>query len=868
LGVLYDLHTRHVLVKLLSVFATVWLLAGCSTALAPSDTTQTATDGAANNELPASDTRLLSTTPETDGMLEIAGETHAFTLTFDRAVEITDGTLTAQTDGHAATFDWPEVATRSGTNASTVTVDLPARLMGDAVYTFTLDGGLNGENARRVDLGDATLRFTTPAGKAGPVQNLQAIVGDAATEIRFQAPTQDGGSQVTAYTVEQRASDSTQPGDWTPIETSTLEANDAGVYAVAVDNLFNGQRYDVRVTAVNESGVGIAATTNVTPSPVPTAPTLQLTPGENLIKLKLGLPAYLGSDTLETIVTEYRLSESDPWLNADTVWVDFLNLEFELRDLNPGEAVQLRAAYENPNGVGAFASAVATPYGQPQPVQNLTLDAGDGELTVTFDPPSNSGGVPITQYEVTYGPGSDTNAFTQTTSSTTVTLDGLTNGETTHVSVKAVNDLGYKSDVATRSAVVQPVAYQLAGHAPGGKLGRQVSISGNRMAAISQGANGYAQLDLYAFNGGWTLDETFDVNELVEAADAQSFSKLNYALKQNTPHIDISLDGQWLALGLPDVRFEYEEQSSGWASDRIGLVLILEHDATHGWSFDPTQQIWNDTNGIEWLFGWDVELSGTTLAVAAPFAGAPTGSGKVVMYEFNRTSGTTDNPVTLNIPPATPNASDGAFGETVAIDGDRVAVGSYLVDAPPNHAFVFQNGSGTWAYEFTTDALAPFRDSFFNDDTEFEIGVALNGDYLAVSEPTANSFAGRVTLYHRSGGVWSKEATLTSSSNSDYFGYQVGFADGHLIATAHNRNRFNPTSQVHCLDLASEPAGTLTLDDVASSGVLGQSTTDVMALDTDGNQLVVGRPWAGGAGRNAGEILVIPDASRLCTDGL
>lgn len=190
---------RQLLFSLATVLLTLSLIVGCSTSLAPSSTDQA--DDASANDPPASVTTLLSTTPESGEVLQVAGEAHTFTLRFDGPIKIAEGTLTAAADGHTETFDWTQVAALTGTNTNDITVTLPDRLVGDAPYTFTLNGGVNDENGSGIDLSDTALRFTTPPGRAGPVQNLQAIVGDAAAEIRFQAPIHDGGHEVTGYNI-------------------------------------------------------------------------------------------------------------------------------------------------------------------------------------------------------------------------------------------------------------------------------------------------------------------------------------------------------------------------------------------------------------------------------------------------------------------------------------------------------------------------------------------------------------------------------------------------------------------------------------------------------------------------------------------
>lgn len=91
----------------------------------------------------------------------------------------------------------------------------------------------------------------------------------------------------------------------------------------------------------------------------------------------------------------------------------------------------------------------ATPKTVPGMPTNVTATAGNGEATVSFDPPADNGGSPITAYTVTSSPGN----ITKTGTDTTITIDGLTNGTTYTFTVTATNAVGSSSPSAPSNEV-------------------------------------------------------------------------------------------------------------------------------------------------------------------------------------------------------------------------------------------------------------------------------------------------------------------------------------------------------------------------------------------------------------------------------
>ena len=74
----------------------------------------------------------------------------------------------------------------------------------------------------------------------------------------------------------------------------------------------------------------------------------------------------------------------------------------------------------------------------PSPPTNVTVTAGNGEATVSFNPPKSDGGYPVTYYTVTTHPGRIRVSGKQSP----ITVRGLTNGRTYTFTVTAGNSVG------------------------------------------------------------------------------------------------------------------------------------------------------------------------------------------------------------------------------------------------------------------------------------------------------------------------------------------------------------------------------------------------------------------------------------------
>ena len=126
-------------------------------------------------------------------------------------------------------------------------------------------------------------------------------------------------------------------------------------------------------------------------------------------------------------------------------------LECSITGLTIGDTYSftVTANTANGNGLTSTSSNTITFAGVPDAPTNLTVEASDGEASLSWNQP-DSNGSPITGYTATANP-SGANC---TTTNTTCTIDGLTNGTTYTFSVTASNAIG--SSTASTEASATP----------------------------------------------------------------------------------------------------------------------------------------------------------------------------------------------------------------------------------------------------------------------------------------------------------------------------------------------------------------------------------------------------------------------------
>ena len=248
----------------------------------------------------------------------------------------------------------------------------------------------------------------------------------------------------------------------------------------------------------------------------------------------------------------------------------------------------------------------------------------------------------------------------------------------------------------------------------------------------------------------------------------------------------------------------------------VGAVYVFARGTDGRWS--QQAYIKPSNPDLTDFFGSSLALSGDTLAVAANFedsnAVGPGGgaaeqadnsaSASGAVYIFTRAGDVWSQQAYIKA--SNTEASD-RFGESLALDGDTLAVGAFLEDSAAtgvggDQADNLASGAGA-VYVFVRDGTlwtqqAYLKASNTEANDQFGFAVALDGDTLAVgavledsaatgidgdqADNTASA-AGAVYVFARDGAVWSQQAYVKASNTeaNDRFGESLAL-DGDTLA--------------------------------------------------------------------------------------
>ena len=234
----------------------------------------------------------------------------------------------------------------------------------------------------------------------------------------------------------------------------------------------------------------------------------------------------------------------------------------------------------------------------------------------------------------------------------------------------------------------------------------------------------------------------------------------------------VDLSGDLLTVGAPEHLVE--------GVGKQGAAYIYRRDRTGAWQLEsqllpPPQVPQSALLGLG--FGRSVSIDGDAVAIGASFAGTPTASGRV--HIFRRQRGAWALEATLS--PLIANDKS-RFGESVALEGDRVVVGMPGATSDSvGQAFVYSR-SDQWLLEGTLDTAQ-------RPGSRMGYAVAMHGDRVAVGEPVAgpdSTGPGLLHVYERDAvhSAWLHSATLAGPADSYLLGLDVDLEADRLAATA------------------------------------------------------------------------------------
>jgi uncharacterized protein (TIGR02145 family) len=292
----------------------------------------------------------------------------------------------------------------------------------------------------------------------GPPTSVVATAGNASASVAFVAPTNNGGSAITGYTVTSSPGGITATGTTSPIN---------------VTGLTNGTSYTFSVVATNAIGNSSPSTASsaVTPSAptVPGPPTSVTAVGGNAqATISFIAPASNGGSP----ITGYTVTSSPGGITGTGS-----GSPITVSGLTNGTSYTFTVVATNSigNSVASSASTAVTPNTVPDPPTAVVATAGNASASVAFVAPTNNGGSAITGYAVTSSPG----GITATGATSPINVTGLTNGTSYTFTVVATNAIG-NSSPSTSSSAVTPSAPTVPGPPTA-----VVATAGNASASVA-----------------------------------------------------------------------------------------------------------------------------------------------------------------------------------------------------------------------------------------------------------------------------------------------------------------------------------------------------------------------------------------------
>jgi Fibronectin type III domain len=263
----------------------------------------------------------------------------------------------------------------------------------------------------------ATVRDLTLLDPPGQPTQVAAQGGNRQAAVSWQRPKDDGGADISSYTV------TANPG----AATCTTQ-----VQSCTVPGLENGRSYSFAVTATNRIGTGPASTptaAQLVSAAVPAAPSnVRVTAGDRALAVTWSASGDTG--------TAYTATATPGGRSCSTT-----ALSCEITSLRNGRAYTVTVTATTPAGSSAPGTAPrpVRPLGVPGTPRAIRVAAAPAALRVAWRAPLDDGGRRITHFVATAWPGGRT---CQTDGALTCTIRGLRATTSYSVTVRAANRSG------------------------------------------------------------------------------------------------------------------------------------------------------------------------------------------------------------------------------------------------------------------------------------------------------------------------------------------------------------------------------------------------------------------------------------------
>jgi hypothetical protein len=333
--------------------------------------------------------------------------------------------------------------------------------------------------------------------------SVSAVAGDTDATVSFTAPVNNGGSDITGYTVTSDPDGITASGSSSPI---------------IVTGLTNGTSYTFTVVATNSIGNSASSdpSSAVTPFATPSAPTITgITGGNRELSV-----AFTAGSPGSSAITNYKYSTNNgitfiafsPVDTTSPLVITTLSTN-GITLLTNGITYQIKILAVNASGDGTASTAVSgIPSTTPSAPTITSILPNSQQLSVAFTAGA-TGGSAITNYKYSTDNGTTFSAFSPVDIAspvviTTLSTDGttlLTNGTTYQIKILAVNANGDgAASTAVNGTPAPPVEVIIVGNNAVTTLSSSLqsartALGGAPLSITTQVLDGYTGANLTSF---------------------------------------------------------------------------------------------------------------------------------------------------------------------------------------------------------------------------------------------------------------------------------------------------------------------------------------------------------------------------------
>ncbi|MBU6143886.1 MAG: fibronectin type III domain-containing protein [Acidobacteria bacterium] len=340
-----------------------------------------------------------------------------------------------------------------------------------------------------------------PFERPGAPNSVKAEADDTQINVSWAVPTNNGGSEITGYVAIANGNDALKC-----VAPSTATS-------CSIRGLTNGSKYSIRVAAINAAGYGPDAVVpgTVVPRGVSNAPTNITVEAQDKSLIVKWRAVTSIADTNGAAISKYvaKAMPSGATCQVDGFTNNIANTTCTISGLTNGIAQTVTVVAVNDAGSSANSTGVLrTPRSAPGAPVGVSVEILNGALGISWNPPVDSGGVPIIGYTVTAAPdgvtGTVISCAPQSGDSRNCVIGNLSNGTSYTVRVTAQNDVGFGPASEPKTAI--PAAVPSKPSKPWPQVGNgQISI---RWQAAQDNGSPITSYRVFLEPGGYECEVT------------------------------------------------------------------------------------------------------------------------------------------------------------------------------------------------------------------------------------------------------------------------------------------------------------------------------------------------------------------------